>query len=276
MGEKAIIIDNREPEEVQDLQQDLQYENKHQFKDNEFDTTDGFAELEALRKKEAGNSDKTVEDSTSEDKKTFKKARKIKVRSKKFKALKKSAQKQKKYDLNEAVEKLLTLSKEKFDSSIELNVVLKKEEALTGRIALPHGNGKTKRVAIFNEQTEEDIKNKKINFDILLAKKEDMGKIARYAKILGPKGLMPNPKNNTIVAEPEKAAQAFDNKSIEYKTEKKAPLIHLVIGKKSFGKEKLLENLEATFKTINIKKIKAVAIGSSMSPSLTIDLSNLE
>jgi len=97
-----------------------------------------------------------------------------------------------------------------------------------------------------------------------------MPKLAKVAKILGPKGLMPNPKNGTVTPKPEVAAKQYEGGNIRYKTEAKAPVLHLIVGKMSFGKEKLEENIKAALKAIETRNMRKVILKSTMSPAIRI------
>lgn len=196
-----------------------------------------------------------------------------KIRSKKYQALKSSLDRVKLYKPEDAIKTLLGVSNEKFDSSIELHLQMKKG-GLSGNLELPHAAGKAKKVVIFNEEILSQIEAKKTDFDILIAKPSDMPKLAKYARILGPKGLMPNPKNGTISQKPEDAFKNFSGNKFSYKTEKKAPLIHLVIGKKSMGEKALIENLNSILTGINSRQIKFGHICTSMSPSLKLEINS--
>ncbi|NMC36002.1 hypothetical protein GYA49_03070 [Candidatus Beckwithbacteria bacterium] len=281
MGKKRNIVMDQNQEE--ELQQRASNENKYasQSSSSAYDLPDEFAELEALRKREEqakkdreGNGAQKTSDTGQDQPKKAAKAKSKKVRSKRFKSLKKQTNPNNKYSLEEAVQKVLDLSSEKFDTSIELNLQTKKEN-ISGTLELPHGTGKTKKVVIFDDQVLAQIEAKKADFDVLIAKPEDMAKLAKHAKFLGPKGLMPNPKNGTITRDPEKAAKDLGGNKIAYKTEKKAPLIHLLVGKKNFGAKKLQENISAAITTINPRQIKSAAISSTMGPGLKLDLDSL-
>lgn len=247
--------------------------NKYEAADDKW--ADPFAELDALKVREARGSDGDIDSSTETESKA-KRERKAKVRSKKFKSLKKAVDRAKYFKSQDAVETVLGLSKERFDSSVELNIELKKD-TLNGEISLPHGTGKQIRVEIFSDKTIEKIEKKQLDFEVLLAKPDDMAKIAKYARILGPKGLMPNPKNGSVTPDPEsKAKELTSGGKISFKSEKKAPLIHLMIGKRSQGIEKVQENLNAVFKTINPRQIKKAYLSSSMGPGLRLDLNSFD
>lgn len=194
-----------------------------------------------------------------------------KIRSKKYQNLKSSLDRTKLYKPEDAIKAILSASKEKFDASIELHLQMKKEN-ISGNLDLPHAAGKAKKVVIFSEDILKQIEDKKTDFDILIAKPSDMPKLAKYARILGPKGLMPNPKNGTISQNPEDALKNFSDNKFSYKTEKKAPLIHLVVGKKSLGEKALTENLNAILTGVNPRQIKFAHLCTSMSPSLKIEV----
>ena len=265
MGKKRNVVMDQSQEEQLNIRSS---NNKY---GSAYDLPEEFAMLAALE----GGSKQTTE-STQETEASSKKTkeRKRKIRSKKFVALKKLINRQKKYSIHEAIENVLITAKENFDSTIELNIQTKKEN-INGTAKLPHGTGKEKKVVVFNAEILSKIENKKIDFDILIAKPEDMAQLTKHAKFLGPKGLMPNPKNGTIATDTEKAAKQFGGNSISYKTEKKAPLIHMVIGKKSFGQTKLEENLKSIISSITTQQIRSASISSSMGPGIKISLDSI-
>ncbi len=173
------------------------------------------------------------------------------------------------YSPAEAIVLLKEISKVKFDPSVELHLNLNVDK-VSGELQLPHGNGKKLTVEIASDKTLVKLNDGKIDFDVLIAAPAMMPKLAKFAKILGPKGLMPNPKNGTISAEPETAAKKFSGGLIHYKSEPKSPLIHLVIGKLSFKEDQLVDNLQAVINSVQPKNISAAFICSSMSPSLKL------
>ena len=213
-------------------------------------------------------------------KKKFKKEKKS-PRSKSYQDAVKNLDRAKKYTLLDALALLAKLKRSKFDETVELHINTI-ETGLSGNITLPHGTGKTIRVAIATDELIERIekgvsaeasaKVGKIDFDILLAAPIMMPKLARVAKILGPKGLMPNPKNATLVKDPEKAAQNFKKGQMNFKTELKAPIMHLTVGKMSFGAKKLTENIQTLLDAIKKEKIRNVTLKSTMSPGIKIQL----
>lgn len=175
------------------------------------------------------------------------------------------------YSLSEAVKLLKEIARVKFDPSVELHLNLTVDK-LNGEVTLPHGSGKKLTVEIASDKTLVKLNEAKIDFDVLIAPPPMMAKLAKYARILGPKGLMPNPKNGTISAEPEAAAKKFSGGLIHYKSEPKAPLMHLVVGKLSFTQNQLLDNLQAVITAVQPKNISAAYLCSSMSPSLKLQL----
>ena len=206
-----------------------------------------------------------------------------KVRSKNYQIVAKIVDKNKKYSLNEALELLERLKRSKFDETVELHINTT-ETGLSGSITLPHGTGKVIRVAIADpstgsgqvqfEQLLRQIESGKIEFDVLVATPGAMPKLARVAKILGPKGLMPNPKNGTLTKDPEKLALSFAKGQINFKTEAKTPIMHLAVGKMSFGGKKLSENIQSLTDAIRKEKIISLTLKSTMSPGIKLDLNH--
>jgi large subunit ribosomal protein L1 len=208
------------------------------------------------------------------------------------------------YTFSEALQKVRDKTKVKFDASIELHIALntdpkKQEQQIRFSLALPHGTGKTLKVAVLSskkisnadlELTEDDIgkieKGKlkpKVDFDVIVAEPKFMPKIAKAARVLGPQGMMPNPKTGTVTEDVESAVEQIKKGKVEIKTEKGASVIHTIIGKASFEDKQLEEN----FKTIidNLKQnkpsklkvdlFKNIALCSTMSPSFRVDLSTV-
>lgn len=208
----------------------------------------------------------------SEGKPSRKPQKPPKVRGKKYQEAKKLIEKGKAYTIAEAIKLAKKSSYSKFGGTLEVHFnVIKK--GLIGEVQLPYLKGKEKKVAIANEETIAKIKDGKIDFDLLLASPADMAKIVPFAKILGPKGLMPNPKNGTLVPDPEKARANFDKPTFEYKTEPDFPLIHTIIGKLAQTDEELIANFNALIKAIGILNIQKAVLKASMGPGIKVDLS---
>lgn len=192
--------------------------------------------------------------------------------SKSYQAVAKIVDRNKKYSLSQALDVLEKLKRSKFDETVELHINTT-ETGVSGSIALPHGTGKILRVAIADDDVLAKVAMNKIDFDILLAAPLMMPKLAKVAKILGPRGLMPNPKNATLTRDPQKAAENFAKGQMNFKTELKAPLMHLTVGKMSFGAKKLSENIQTLIDAIKKEKIRNITLKSTMSPGIKIELS---
>lgn len=204
--------------------------------------------------------------------------------------------------INDAIKKIKEFSKERFDATIEVHINLdidakRADQMIRYTTSLPHGTGKTLKVATMSvnkvegsdlELKEDDIekiiKNQlraKVDFDVLIVEPSFMPKLAKAAKILGPVGLMPNPKNGTVTDNVSKAVEETKKGKIEIKNEKDFPLIHTVIGKVSFEDKALIENFEALMGSLKSNKpakakpeyISEVFLVSTMGKSYQIDLS---
>jgi len=194
-----------------------------------------------------------------------------KVRGKKYVEAKAKFDREKYYDVKEAVKLVKSSSYSKFDGTMELHIVVKKA-GISAQVTLPFQAGKTKKVEIADENTIEKLKEGKIDFDILVATVELMPKLVPFARLLGPKGLMPNPKNGTLVPDLKKA-KSFSTGAVTLKTEKEAPLIHTVIGKNSQDEAEIAQNAEAVLKALGgTKQIVKAYMKSTMSPSIHIKL----
>ena len=207
-------------------------------------------------------------------------------------------------ELMEAIKKVKMSSKEKFDASVEVHINLdldskKMEQPVRFSLTLPHGTGKTKRVAVLAskkiagadmELKESDIEliqkgqiKPKIDFDTLVTEPAFMPKLAKVAKILGPAGVMPNPKTGTVSDDPEKAVSEIKKGRLDVKTEKDLPMIHTVIGKRSFTEEQLSENFIELYNALKQNKptkaspewVKNIFIATSMGQSVIVDHTDL-
>lgn len=206
------------------------------------------------------------------------KAKPKRTRTKNYQAVAKLVDRSKIYSLSDALALLEKLKTAKFDETIELHINTT-ERGVMINITLPHGTGKKIRVVIADPsaEPETDVLLKKlesgtIDFDVLIATPAAMPKLARFAKILGPRGLMPNPKSGTITTKPKELAKKYTDGQIMIKTESKSPIIHLAVGKISFGKEKLAENIKSVFGAITAEKIKNVTLKSTMSPGIKVKI----
>lgn len=208
-----------------------------------------------------------------------KKSAKGRERSENYAAAAKLVDKSKLYSVKEAIGLLDKAHLAKFDETVELHINTT-QPGIAGQITLPHGTGKKVRVAILAPSKDQagadallkEIEAGKINFDILVATPDAMPKLAKVAKVLGPRGLMPNPKNGTVTPNPEAVAKQYEGGQMHFKTEAKMPLIHTSVGKLSFGEEKLAENIAAFLKAVKMENIKKVVIKSTMSPAIRLQL----
>ncbi len=224
---------------------------------------------------ETQSGDVQVETSNKKSKKKSKGQQNVHVRGKKYQEALKKIDEKKEYELGEAIETLKKIAFAKFEESVELHINVL-NEGLRGEIELPHTTGKTVRVAIVSDSLLSEVENGTINFDILIAHPSFMPKLAKYAKILGPKGLMPNPKAGTISPNPEEAAKKFEKGMLRWKAESKFPIVHQLIGKLPHETNALVENATAFLNSVGRKNIKNVFIKSTMSPSLKLNLGNIE
>ena len=211
----------------------------------------------------------------------------------------------KQYDAAEAVDVILETAKAKFDETIELHVRLgvdprQADQQVRGVLVLPHGTGKTKRVLVIAKGAKADaaqaagadyvgaeeliakIQNENwFDFDVMITTPDMMGMVGRIGRVLGPKGLMPNPKSGTVTMDVEKAIKEVKAGKVEYRLDKTA-IIHCPIGKKSFGKEKLVENYTALIDAIVKAKpaaakgtyLKSVVLASTMGPGVKVTPKN--
>ncbi len=217
--------------------------------------------------------------STSKKTKVDKKLKKPKVRSKKYQEAKKLVDVTKKYSIDEAIELVKKTAFTKFDSSVEAHYRLtakkagkgKRIEIIRGLIEMPYSTGKKIKVAVLDDVLIKKIqKDKSTDFDVLLATPEMMPKIARLAKILGPSGKMPNPKSGTITTDPKVTMKKIQSGRIEYKSDKSG-IIHMMIGKVSYDKQKLIDNYKALLAKIGKDKLQSITICATMGPSVKIE-----
>ena len=215
----------------------------------------------------------------------------------------KAFEKTKQYELSEAMDIVLNTAKAKFDETIEFHTKLgvdpkQADQQVRGVIVLPNGTGKTMRVLVLAKGEKADIaqqagadfvgaedmitkiqKDNWFDFDVIITTPDMMGLVGRIGKLLGPKGLMPNPKSGTVTMDVEKAIKDVKAGKVEYRLDKTA-VIHCSIGKKSFGKEKLIENYNALLDAIIKAKpaaakgqyIKGISLASTMGPGVKVQV----
>jgi large subunit ribosomal protein L1 len=228
-------------------------------------------------------------DEAIEPKKKAKKTKKEEIeevkpkhkRGKKYMESAKKVDSKKAYTLDEAVSHLKKMKYAKFEESVELHLNVD-TTGLKGEVDLPFSTGKTVRVVIVDDKIIEDIEGGKIEFDILVAHPSFMPKLAKFAKVLGPKGLMPNPKLGTVTNNVAEAIKALKGGQIEYKTEKTG-IVHAGVGKMSFSPKAISENIKAFAGAVLRAKpsgakgvyVRGITVSSTMGPGLKIDLSAL-
>ncbi len=255
--------------------------------------------LEKEARKEAG--DTTPQ---SEEAATVKKGPKpvtrprIERRGKNYRRVAELVEKDKTYPLAEALEVAAKTNPSKFDASVEIHVRLgvdprQADQNIRATVSLPNGTGKTIRVAVFAPESEhaaatkagadvvgddtfiKQLDKEELNFDILVATPQYMPKLGKYARLLGPRGLMPNPKSGTVATDVAKAVTEAKAGKVEYRVDKQA-IVHLSIGKVSFGAEKLTQNAKAFFDSLQSQKpsslkaayVKSTSISTTQGPSI--------
>lgn len=226
---------------------------------------------------------------------------KLERRGKKYQEAHKLIEKGKFYTLKDAIELAVKTSPVKFDASIEAHVRLgvdprQADQNIRTTIVLPNGNGKTVRVAVFapldvcktakaagadiaeDEEFLKQLDKGIIDFDVLISTPQYMPKLGKYARLLGPKGLMPNPKAGTVTMDVEKAVKESKAGKVEYRVDKQS-IVHIGLGKVSFGADKLLENANTFFESLKAQKpaslkgtyVKSVFITTTMGPSIAVE-----
>ena len=197
------------------------------------------------------------------------KIRVARVRGKKYLAARKQVDPNKVYPLSEAIKLVKGTSISKFDGKIEAHITVL-DLGNIGEITFPHLELGSKKIVVLNEAILAEIKDGKVDFDILIATPVTMPKLLPFARLLGPKGLMPNPKNGTLTDKPEEAVKKLSVAKTVIKTEKKAPVVHIVVGKVSQSEKELEANIAELIKVIRAPKIKKLALCATMGPSVKI------
>jgi len=226
-------------------------------------------------------------------------------KGKKFIAAQAQVDSTKRYELTEAIALIKKVSFEKFDASVEFAIRLnldprKAEQNLRGATVLPHGTGKTKRVLVFaqgekakeaeeagadfigDDETVKKIQEGWLEFDTVVATPDMMSKIGRLGRVLGPRGMMPNPKTGTVTMDVTKAINEIKAGKVEYRVDKVGN-VHVTIGKVSFDNDKLAENFMAIYdvlaklrpSTVKGNYILNLSLASTMGPGIKIDVDSL-
>lgn len=222
-------------------------------------------------------------------------------RGKSYRKLAVQVEKDKFYSLSEALELAVKTNPTKFDASVEIHVRLgvdprQADQNIRATVSLPNGTGKTVRVAVFapegdhaaakkagadvvgDEAFIKQLEKETIDFDVLVATPQYMPKLGKYARLLGPRGLMPNPKSGTVATDVSKAVTEAKAGKVEYRVDKQA-IIHLAVGKVSFGAAKLQENAKSFFDSLQSQKpsslkgnyVKSTSISTTMGPGIKVE-----
>lgn len=261
------------------------------------------AKAEKEARKEAGDTTPQSEEAEAKVKKGPKPVTRplIERRGKKYRNLAKQVDSEKIYSLTEALELATKTSPSKFDASVEIHVRLgvdprQADQNIRATVSLPNGTGKTVRVAVFapdadhaaakkagadivgDEELLQLLDREEVNFDILVATPQFMPRLGKYARLLGPRGLMPNPKSGSVATDVAKAVTEAKAGKVEYRVDKQA-IVHLAIGKVSFGAVKLEQNARVFFASLQSQKpsslkgiyVKTTSISTTQGPGIKVE-----
>lgn len=265
-----------------------------------------LAEAEEVAEKEEKKAETADAEKAEKPKVTQKLARpKIERAGKKLREVSKLVEKGREYSIKESVDLAIKTTTTKFDSTVELHIRLNvdpkhADQNIRENIVLPAGTGRSVRVAVFAEADDVTLAKKAgadiagseeflqqldkgvIDFDVLIATPMVMAKLGKYARILGPKGLMPNPKSGTVTKDVVKAIEQSKAGKVELRVDENG-IVHLGIGKVSFGADKIMENVQAVFASVKSAKpssvkanyVESIYMSTSMGPSIKIVASEL-
>ncbi len=259
--------------------------------------------LEKEARKESGDTTPQSDETESNVKKgkTPVTRPKIERRGKNYRKVAEFVEKDKIYSLQDALELAAKTNPSKFDASVEIHVRLgvdprQADQNIRATVVLPNGSGKTVRVAVFAPESEAEkakkagadvagdeeflkqLDKEELNFDVLISTPQYMPKLGKYARLLGPRGLMPNPKSGTVNADVAKAVTEAKAGRVEYRVDKQA-IVHVSIGKVSFGADKLLANATAFFDSLRSQKpgslkgnyVKSTSLSTTMGPGIKVE-----
>jgi len=175
------------------------------------------------------------------------------------------------YPIKDAVAMVKKTHYGKMGGSLEVHLMLK-DEGMSVDVTFPFSTGKKRTIAVVTDELMAEIEKGVINFDVLVAHPSQMPKLAKLARVLGPKGLMPNPKSGTVSADPEKRKKELEAGTISIKGERKAPLAHVIVGKLNQADDELAANTLALIKAVPPGKVLKCVIAGSMSPGVKVQL----
>lgn len=259
--------------------------------------------LEKEARKEAGDTTPLSEDAEATVKKGPRPVTRPRIerRGKSYRKVAELVEKDKVYSLAEAVDLAAKTNPSKFDASVEIHVRLgvdprQADQNIRATVSLPHGSGKTIRVAVFAPEADhaaakkagadivgdedflKQLDKEELNFDTLITAPAYMPKLGKYARLLGPRGLMPNPKSGTVAADVAKAVTEAKAGKVEYRVDKQA-IVHVGVGKVSFGADKLAGNIQAFLDSLKSQKpgslkgvyVKSASLSTTMGPGIKVE-----
>jgi len=225
----------------------------------------------------------------------------IERRGKSYRKVAEKIEAEKLYSLADAIALAAETNPAKFDATVEFHVRLgvdprQADQNIRATVSLPHGTGKTIKVAVFAPETDHkaaqeagadivgdetflaQLDKETVDFDILIATPQYMPRLGKYARLLGPRGLMPNPKSGSVATDVAKAVKEAKAGKVEYRVDKQA-IVHLGIGKVSFGAEKLADNAKSFFDSLSSQKptsikgsyVKSISVSSTMGPAIKVE-----
>jgi len=261
------------------------------------------AKAEKEARKEAGDTTPQSEEAEARGKKGPKPVVRTRLqrRGKNYRTVAELVEVEKIYPLASALELAVKTNPAKFDASVEIHVRLgvdprQADQNVRSTVSLPNGTGRTVRVAVFAPEAEhaaakkagadvvgdeaflKQLEKEELNFDILVATPQYMPKLGKFARLLGPRGLMPNPKSGTVATDVTKAVTEAKAGKVEYRVDKQA-IVHLSVGKVSFGASKLAENAKAFFDSLQAQKpaslkgayVKSTSISTTQGPGIKVE-----
>ena len=313
MGEFLLIITTERIKMTEETVKDLEKANTEKAKEEKVEEPETFAksgkkskkhieEVKAEEERQARKLERKAEEANVKPKGAAPVTRpKIERRGKKYQEMAKLVEKGKTYSLKDAIDLAIKTSPVKFDASLEIHARLgvdprQADQNIRTTIVLPNGNGKSVRVAVFapldvckaakaagadiaeDEEFLKRLEKGNIDFDVLISTPQYMPKLGKFARLLGPKGLMPNPKAGTVTMDVEKAVKESKAGKVEYRVDKQS-IVHIGVGKLSFGTDKLLENANTFFDSLKAQKpaslkgsyVKSVFVSTTMGPSIAVE-----
>lgn len=261
------------------------------------------AKAEKELRKEEGDTSPQTEEAEAHTKRGPKPVTRPRIerRGKNYRKVAEKVEKGKVYNLADALVIAVETNPAKFDASVEIHVRLgvdprQADQNIRATVSLPNGTGKTIRVAVFAPEAEhvavkkagadivgdedflKQLDGEQINFDVLITSPQYMPRLGKYARMLGPRGLMPNPKSGTVATDVVKATQEAKAGKVEYRVDKQG-IVHLAIGKVSFGADKLQENAKVFFDSLSSQRpsslkgsyVKSTSVTTTMGPGIKVE-----